>query len=95
MKVIASGLQTGRTTQLIQQAADEHLYIVCSNLERVRYVAAQTRKMGLDIPLAITWHEFTGQLYYGKGIKGFAVDDLDHCLQSMTTVPIRAVVLEA
>ena len=94
MKVIASGRQTGRTTQLIQQAADEFLYIVCPTMERVKYVQRKAREAGLDIPNPMTWSEFSAHRFYGKGINGFVIDDLDHCLQSMTSVPIRAVALE-
>jgi hypothetical protein len=95
VKVIASGRQTGRTTQLIQQAADEFLYVVCPTLDRANYVARKARELGLDIPNPMTWREFTEQRFYGKGINGFVIDDLDHCLQSMTPVQIMAVSLEA
>lgn len=93
MKVIARPRQGGKTTELVRLAADEFLYVVCSNSERVRQIARMARGMGLNIPEPLTWREFSDGHYYGQGIKGFVIDDLDTCIQEMTHVPVRAVSL--
>jgi hypothetical protein len=93
MEVYAKPRQRGKTTDLIRLAADEFLYIVCIDRHEVARVWAEAEKMGADIPQPITWDEFANHHYYGSGIKGFVIDNLDMCIQQMTTVPIRAVSL--
>jgi hypothetical protein len=85
--------QRGKTTEMIRLAADEFLYIVCTTEREAHRVFREAFDAGIDIPHPITWAEFCERRYHGKGIKGFLIDNLDHCLQSMTTVPIRAVTL--
>jgi hypothetical protein len=93
MEVYAKPRQRGKTTDLIRLAAAEWLYIVSPDQNAARYTAEMARKMGLDIPLPITWGEFVSRRYHGRGVKGFVIDKLDMCVQQMTTVPIRAVSL--
>ena len=86
--------QGGKTTEMIRLAADEFLYIVCPDLRQVRHIAAEAERLGLDIPFPLTWHEFAANQWYGKGIKGFVIDNLDICVQSIAHgLPIRAVTL--
>ena len=93
MKVYARPRQGGKTTELIRLAAEEFLYVDSPDQAQVRYVARTARDMGLDIPFPLTWQEFTSGRYEGKGINGFVIDNLDMCIQQMTTVPVRAVSL--
>jgi hypothetical protein len=93
MLVYARHRQEGKTTDLIGLAAEESLHIVCVNRNEVMRVAAEARKMGLDIPFPLTWQEFASGLYHGRGIKGFVIDNLDLCIQQATPIPIRAVSL--
>lgn len=93
MKVIARPRQGGKTTELIRLAAEEFLYVVCPDLAQVRYVSQMARDMGLDIPFPLTWHEFSAGRFHSRGINGFVIDNLDMCVQQMTTVPVRAVSL--
>lgn len=85
--------QGGKTTEMIRLAADEFLYIVCATQKECERVAGEARAAGLDIPAPITWAEFCERRYHGPGVKGFVIDNLDLCVQSMTRVPVRAVTL--
>lgn len=93
VEVIAKDRQRGKTTELIELAARDWLYIVVPNHALVSYTQDLARKMGLDIPQPITWEEFVRDRYYRHGIKGFVIDNLDLCIQQMTRVPIKAVSL--
>ncbi len=93
MKVIARPRQGGKTTDLIKLAAEEFLYVVCPDRQQVRYVQRVAQDMGLDIPFPMTWGEFLRCDYRSKGVKGFVIDNLDLCIQQMTSVPVRAVSL--
>ena len=93
MKVIARPRQGGKTTDLVKLAAEEFLYVVCPDQAQVFYVARMARDMGLDIPVPLTWEDFTEGTYNGRGVRGFVIDNLDMCIQQMTTVPVRAVSL--
>ncbi len=93
MKVRVLPRQRGKTTEMIRLAADEFLYIVCIDQREVKRIAGEAARLGLDIPFPLTWSEFEHHDYHGKGISGFIIDNLDLCVQSMTTVPVRAVTL--
>lgn len=91
MEIYARHRREGKTTDLIRLAVAEFLYIVCPNRQMAAVTWDLARRMGLDIPQPITWAEFAGGHYYGRGIRGFAIDNLEMCVQGMTTVPIRAI----
>lgn len=93
MKIIVRGRRAGKTYDIIKQASEENLYIICANQAQVRGIADQARDLGFVIPFPMTWNEFVTQKYYGRNINGFVIDNLDMCLQSMTPVEIKTVTL--
>lgn len=93
MKVVAKPRQGGKSQDLLLLAQEQFAYIVCPHLAGVQELWARAREMELNIPQPITWNEFVSGRYHGRGIKAFIIDDLDHCIQSMTAVPITAVSL--
>lgn len=93
MELIIRPRQSGKTIKLIEMAAAENCYIICASLERCTLVFNTAKKMGVKIPFPVTWNEFIHNKYYGRGIDGFMIDDLDQILQSMTMVEIKAVTM--
>jgi hypothetical protein len=93
MKVIIRPRRAGKTVEAIKLAAEHGYYIVVPNQVQARDVMKRAQEMSLNIPLPITWNEFTHQQYYGRHIKGFVIDNLDMCLRSMSSVPIELVTL--
>lgn len=93
MKVRVLPRRGGKTAEMIRLAAEEFLYIVCPDQAEARRIAGEAERLGLDIPFPLTFSEFRNHDYYGKGIKGFAIDNVDMFVQSMTHVPVRAVTL--
>jgi len=93
MDVIVTGRQGGKTTRLIREAAEQFAYIVCPTCEEAHRVFRQAYDAGIRIPHPITFDEFRAGHYYGKGIRAFMFDNLDMCVQSMTSVPVTAVTL--
>jgi len=93
MKVISRPRGMGKTTELIKMSAKENQYIVCSTYNDCTRVFRQAQSLGLDIPFPITFDEFIRREYYGKGIKGFLIDNADLLLQHMSSVPIEAVTI--
>lgn len=91
IKVIVRSRQAGKTTEAIKLAGEKYAYIVCPDVQQVRFIEKLARDMGIKIPLPLTWREFVEKHYYGAGVKGFVIDNLDQCLQSMTSVNIEAV----
>ena len=93
MEVIYRSRGQGKTTDLIKMSAEKGYYLVCSTMSRVKWTANHARELGLDIPFPLTFDEFIQREYYGKGIKGFVIDDADQLLQYMSSVPVFAVAL--
>lgn len=90
MQVLINPRQSGKTTRILRMAEQEHAYIVCFNHEEAQRLWRIAREQKIRIPQPITWDEFRNGRYRGLGIKGFMIDNLDHCIQSMTTVEVKA-----
>ena len=91
MRMIYRPRGEGKTTELIKISAEKQQYIVCINQMECSRIFSQARLMGLDIPFPITFDEFIKREYYGKGIKGFLIDNADQLLQYMSSVPVEAI----
>ena len=68
MEIIVSERQTGKTMQLIKKSAESRGYIVVANSQRAVMVFEMARSMNLKIPFPLTFDEFLGQVYFGRGI---------------------------
>lgn len=91
MKIIARPRQAGKTTDLIKLAAEHFAYIVCVSHEHAYQLATQARAAGLDIPFPLTFDEFIEGRFFGKGVRGFVIDDVDMLLSRMAHgVPVLA-----
>lgn len=93
MRIIVTGRQSGKTTKLIKIAAEKNLYIVCSTKGECGRINGMARELELHIPFPITFEEFMEHKYYGRGIGGFLIDNVEHLLQRMTEVPIYGITM--
>lgn len=93
MHVVVKPRQASKTHDLLLMAQETFSYIVCPSQSDVNRLWRRAVEMELNIPQPITWHELVNGRYRSLGIKGFIIDDLDRCIQSMTMVPIKAVSL--
>lgn len=92
MQFMIRGRQEGKTTEAIRLAAADFLYIVCADLDRVQHVQRMAQEMGLSIPFPLTFDEFVGARFYGRGITGFVIEDAETLLQRLAGVtPVRLV----
>lgn len=95
MKVIYQERCTGRTTDLINLCSrDRYSLIVAPNRKMCDAIFKQSKKLDKSIPQPITFKEFLECKYQGLHIDYFYFDNLDICLQQLTEVPIKAVVIE-
>lgn len=83
----------GKTYQLIKKSASSGDYIVCHRQEECSRIQAKAKEMGMNIPFPITYDEFISKQYYGKGISGFLIDNIEMFLQTLTEVPINVITL--
>lgn len=90
MDLVIKPRQAGKTEGILQLAQDNFSYIVCPTRQDVDRLWQRAKERDLNIPQPITWAEFVGHRYRGAGIRSFLIDDLDRCIQSMTTVEIKA-----
>jgi len=93
MKIIIKPRGMGKTTELIKQSSKEWKYIVCHSHKEATRIQEQARRINVEIPLPITYQEFLEKQYYGKGIKGFIIDNADMLLQSLSPVKIDIITL--
>lgn len=93
MELVVKPRQAGKSEDILQIAAREFSYIVCPTRDDVARLWARARRQEINIPMPITWDEFVSRRYNGRGIRGFVIDDLDRCVQDMTTVTVKAVSL--
>lgn len=98
MKVILRHRNTGRTQELILLCSQAEMrgevsYIVCSNHQEAGRIFEEAKALESPIAFPITYYEFRSQQYAGRNIKNFFIDNADHFIQSLTTVPIQAVTM--
>lgn len=86
--IVIKPRQSGKTHDLIVKAAEDNLYIICANHQSVQNVADMAKKMGVKIAYPLTMAEFIERRYHGNGMKGFLVDDIDRCLNQISTIPV-------
>ena len=91
MEAIIRPRQAGKTTEALRIAAEGFRHIICPTKEDVRRLWQIARQQQIDIPMPITWAEFMYGRSRGTFVRGFVIDDLDRCLQSVTPVEIQAV----
>ncbi|QHE63977.1 hypothetical protein FHE72_23590 (plasmid) [Rossellomorea vietnamensis] len=75
----------GKTTELIKKAGEEHLYIVCADRNRLRFVTQMAKEMEVDIPFPVTVEELPLR---GSFIKEVLVDDVEAVLYQLIRKPI-------
>jgi len=91
MEIIYKGRGKGKTLDLIRMASENNFDIVARDMKTVDYIFNLAKKHNLSISYPLTYHEFISKKYYGKGIKGFLIDDAEMLLQYLTNVPIKAI----
>ena len=84
MRIICGPAGSGKTTQFIRIAAKHNYYIVVKNGDEARRVKHEAIKIGYDIPFPLTYREFLEKQYFGRGIKGFLIDNVDMMLQELS-----------
>lgn len=75
----------GKTTELIQKANKDWLYILCADRGRVQNILKVARSMNLDIPLPFTVSELPLK---GPHIKGVLIDDIEDVLFQLIGKPV-------
>lgn len=95
-EIICSQRQTGRTTKLIEKCARyRYALIVCPSRMRANNIFHYARKMGIHIPMPMTFGDFLKGRFAAEHIDAFLIDDLDSCLANYSwNVPIDTVVFE-
>lgn len=88
MQIIAGSPQTGKTTKLIQNAAQLGGYIVCINIQEAQRIQLQSIKMGLSIPFPITYKELVERKFLPAGVRKIHIDNVDMLLSQMLS-PMR------
>lgn len=92
MKIIQRPIRGGKTTKLIQLAAQgRYKLIVCGSLVEAHQIFKSAQDLGLNIPMPITYNELIRRKYAGKNIESFLFDNVDLFLQTLTSVKIEAI----
>ena len=94
MKLIIEPRRAGKTTQAIKIAAEDYSYVVCYNRNEADRVWRESLDLSCDIPHPITFDDLLKGRYYGRGIKGFVIDNADYVLQELCgRVELKAITL--
>lgn len=83
--IIGGRKACGKTTELIKKAAEEDLYIVCTNPRRATHIAEMARRMGLNIRFPITVMELPIKSPF---IEKVLIDDIEDVLREVIGKPI-------
>jgi hypothetical protein len=68
--------------------------MVVKDMDTVNQIETYARRHKLDIPQPLTVEEFVSGEFYGRGIKGFVIDDIEFLLKYLARgVDIKAISL--
>jgi hypothetical protein len=81
MKVVIGSPRMGKTEGLIHQSSLTGFYIVTHSIAEVQRVARRAKELDLKIPFPLTFEELLNHEYYGKGVKGVLLDNVDLLLK--------------
>lgn len=93
METIIKPIAGGKTTEIIKRCAEQGGVIVCMDAREIGRIIEQSRRMGLDIALPITFDEFRREGYYAQENDCFHIDNAGMLIQSMTSVPVATITL--
>ena len=93
MDKIIKERNSGKTTELIERSAKYGHYIVCCDHRESNNIQNHALRMGLKIPLPITYEEFVQKRYHGKFIDGFYIDELEMFLKYLSDIPVYAITM--
>lgn len=88
--VIAGQKRSGKTTALIEIAAERGGYIVCYSIREANRIFARAKDMGCNIHLPLTYAEFKAGTYHGAGIGEVYIDNLDMLAQYLAAGRVYA-----
>ena len=83
MVVIKGPRQSGKTDELIKLAAARRAYLVVSSYREAQRCQERAKSLGLSLYFPLTYEEFTKGDFYGKGLNGLLVDDVENLLRYM------------
>ena len=89
MIIIHSERRGGKTTRLIEISAEKGYHIVTQSLKMSEIISKQAEKMGLSIPLPLTYQHIKEHNFRDMKIKGLIIDDLEYLLHKMTGGKIK------
>lgn len=93
MKKIISQAGGGKTTELIRMSGETQNYIVCMNQKECSRISAIAHEMNIKIPFPISYDEFINRDYYGQGVKGVLIDNIEYFINRISDVPVNAITL--
>lgn len=94
-KIVLAERQTSKTTELIKKCGEnKNSIIVCPTRDMCVAAFRQSKMMGIDIPMPITFYEFVRGYFYPEYVTYFYFDELQLSLQYLTKgVPIDTVIM--
>lgn len=95
MKKIIGPRRSGKTTELIKEAAETRKYILVTSRSQAERMFHQAREMELDINFPVTVEEFKKTHFVGTTIQrnGLLVDDALIVLQDLLHIQVHAAVV--
>ena len=92
LKVILGGRRSGKTTKLIQLAAETGATMVVLHRRRCDQLKQMAKDMGIEIKTPITFGDYMRpEFHRGREYSGFVIDDLEILLDGGCSAPVIAV----
>lgn len=91
MRIIAKGIQTGKTTELIKRSAETGFPIVCRHRLAANRILDLAKNLGLSIPAPYTYAELTAAAVLINPGRPVLIDDAEELLKCFCPVPIDTI----
>lgn len=83
--------QTGKTFNIIKEAHEKNLYILCANDTRRRTIVRQADMLGMSVPHPLIPNDLPLRSHY---IKHVVIDDIESVMQMLVGKPIHSYSIE-
>lgn len=93
MKVMYSGRQFGKTTEIIKKAHATGSYIVVATRKDAQRISKHAEDLGINIRFPVTWEELVSAGYSTGFVKDIVIDDLDRIIQNLFQQKIHLVTM--
>lgn len=91
MNIVIGSRASGKTIEIIKACAESGGYIVTRNRDWAYGLIQLANKLGLNIPIPLSYDEFINGRYNSAKCKHFHIDNAEDLLAHISEIPVKTI----